>query len=74
MGGLPGHSLEVLGRSVEQLVGQVAKSPGDGDLVANLWHGRVPDASMALSAGGQVGRRLGQQDDVGPCIVPGFED
>ena len=24
MGGLPGHSLEVLGRSVEQLVGQVA--------------------------------------------------
>src|SRR5674476_1176018 len=37
-------------------------------------HRRVRGAAMTLAAGGQVGWRLAQQDDIGARVVPGLED
>src|SRR5680860_1549482 len=36
--------------------------------------GRVPHLAVTLAMGAQVGRRLGEQDDVGAGVVPGLED
>src|SRR5665647_3424061 len=74
VGVLPSHGLDVLGRGLEQLVGQVSQGPGDRDLVPDLGHRRVCIAAMTLAAGGQVGWRLAQQDDIGARVVPGLED
>jgi len=74
VGVLPCHCLDVLSRSIEQLVGQVSQGAGNRDLVPDLGYGRVPVATMTLAAGGQVSRRLGEQDDVSACVVPGLED
>jgi hypothetical protein len=56
LGVLPGHGLDVLGRGLEQLVGQVLQGAGDRDLVPDFGHGGAPGAAVALAVGGQVGR------------------
>jgi len=64
----------MLGRALEQLVGQVPQGPGDRDLVPDLGDRRLPVSSVTLAASCHVGWCVRQQDDIGAGVVPCSEN